>query len=137
MECGGVWRKSQLYINCQYTSRSKRKAVRKWLTKQEVIAKFGEESGLAIIERKLNDPELKARETRPHPENPEDENLFQFLVLDLDEYVEEEEDVMQQLYTVAEGSSDDSSSSSNAKKKKDKKNKGKKDKKRKKKAIKL
>ena len=109
--------------------------MRRWYTKQEVIQKFGEESGMAIIYRKLADPDLARRETRRHPENPDDDSLVQYLVLDLEEVVDEEEDLLSQMYSVAEASTDDSSDSSDNKKQK-KKNKSKKASKKKKKTSK-
>ena len=121
-----------MFINCKYSSKTKRKGVRKWFTRTEVIAKFGEANGLAIIGRKLADPFLAAKEVRDHPELPGCADMQQFLILDLDQEVEEEEDIMEHLYRVADKASDseddsnDNDSSSGAKKKKDKKNKHKK-----------
>ena len=121
LECGGLWKKSQLYISCRHSNSKKRRGVRKWLTAKEIIAKFGQESGQAIMDRKLADPELMEKEVRDHPENPGDPNLRQFKILDLDEEVDCEEELMQHMYRVAEAGSSGSSSSSSNKKKKDKK----------------
>ena len=105
--------------------------MRKWFTKAELYAKFGAENGQAIIDRKLADPVLASKEVRRHPELPDSEELQQYLVLDLDQESEEEEDILSQMYTVADkGSDSDSSDSSgnSSEKKPKKKQKNKKDK---------
>ena len=134
MACGGAWKQSQLFLNCRYQNSSKRKGVRKWMLRSEVISKFGEQSGQAIIDRKLADPELCEREVRKHPENPDDPALMQFLILDLEEQVDTEEELMEQLYSVAEDSSASYGSGGSSNKAKKKNKKATKDKKKKKKA---
>lgn len=46
---------------------------RRWLTAAEMDERFGHELASQIRARKLLDPELKAKETRPHPELPDNE----------------------------------------------------------------
>ena len=60
--------------------------------------------------RKLNDPEIKAREVRDHPELPGCAELQQFLILDFEQEVEEEESLMEAMYKVADSGDDTSSS---------------------------
>ena len=92
------------------------------MTRAEVIAKFGEEATDAIILRKQSDEKLKATEIRRHPELPESDELVQYLILDTSKFVEEEEEIMEQLYQAADidsasSSSTDSSSASKKPKK--------------------
>ncbi|OLP87280.1 hypothetical protein AK812_SmicGene31512 [Symbiodinium microadriaticum] len=143
-KCQGDWKTSSIYLNLKNVKSTKRTGVRVWMTRAEVIAKFGEEATDAIILRKQSDEKLKATEIRRHPELPESDELVQYLILDTSKFVEEEEEIMEQLYQAADidsasSSSTDSSSASkkpkkvkkpkNKKQSKDKKDKAKKDKK--------
>ncbi len=145
-ESGGDWKKSKIYLNITSKEKNKRMGVREWVTRKEIVDKYGEEGAKAIIEYKLSTPELKD-DIRDHPEAPGCESMKQFLVLNMDKHVESNETVVSRLYEAAEeessssgsssdsnsGESSDSESSSSIKKKKKKKTKGKKDKKSKKK----
>ena len=86
--------------------------MRVWMTRAEVIAKFGETSADAIILRKQGDEKLRKSEIRRHPELPESDELVQFLILDTSKFVEEEEEIMEQLYQAADNDSSSSSSAS-------------------------
>ena len=46
---------------------------RRWLTAAEMDQRFGPDLGAQIRNRKLLDPELKAKEVRAHPELPDNE----------------------------------------------------------------
>ncbi|OLQ14948.1 hypothetical protein AK812_SmicGene837 [Symbiodinium microadriaticum] len=121
-KCQGDWKTSSIYLNLKSISRTRRTGVRVWMTRAEVIAKFGETSADAIILRKQGDEKLRKSEIRRHPELPESDELVQFLILDTSKFVEEEEEIMEQLYQAADNDSSSSSSgSSEALKKKDKK----------------
>ena len=52
------------------THSKKRQGKRVWLTYKELVSKFGE-SAEDIIERKLGDADLKAKEVRAHPDAPD------------------------------------------------------------------
>ena len=83
--------------------------VREWMTKRELIQKFGQEGAEAIISRKESDPELKSNEVRGHPDAPE---LSQYLTLNMDKVTETEETTIARLFKATEEDSSSSSSSS-------------------------
>ena len=74
-ECGGDWTKSKLYLSIKDSHSTKRQGKRVWLTRKQLIEKFGD-AAADIIERKVGDPELKAKEVRQHPELPESQDRF-------------------------------------------------------------
>ncbi|CAE7278142.1 unnamed protein product, partial [Symbiodinium microadriaticum] len=111
-KCQGDWKTSSIYLNLKSISRTRRTGVRVWMTRAEVIAKFGETSADAIILRKQGDEKLRKSEIRRHPELPESDELVQFLILDTSKFVEEEEEIMEQLYQAADNDSSSSSSGS-------------------------
>ena len=82
------------------------------MTRNQAVAKFGEASADAIILRKMNDPTLMHSEIKRHPDLPDSVELMQFLILDMEQEIEEEEEVMSLLYKLAEAKDDDSSSGS-------------------------
>ena len=55
---------------------NKRQGKRVWMTKKDLIAKFGEEPAIDIIERKLGDKELSETEVRDHPECPKNKDGY-------------------------------------------------------------
>ena len=112
LNCTGDWAKSSLYINCKSSHSSVRKGVRRWMTRQEVVGRFGESAAEAIILRKLGDPTLSVSECRRHPELPDSVDLMQFLILDTEVQVDKEEDLMQILCKAAESANDNETSSS-------------------------
>ena len=75
----GQWKSSKFLQPIRERHTSRTRGTRKWLTRAEVISRFGEELATQIINRKLFDEELKSRETRPHPDLPENEDLFLYL----------------------------------------------------------
>ncbi|CAE7212823.1 unnamed protein product [Symbiodinium sp. CCMP2592] len=123
-KCNGDWKTSSIYLNLKNIKSTRRTGVRVWMTRAEVVAKFGETSADAIILRKLGDEKLKNSEVRRHPELPESDELVQYLILDTSKFVEQEEEIMEQLYSAAEvDSSSSESSDSSASTKKAKKDK--------------
>ncbi|CAE7828314.1 unnamed protein product, partial [Symbiodinium necroappetens] len=117
-KCQGDWKTSSIYLNLKSISRTRRTGVRVWMTRAEVVAKFGETSADAIILRKQGDEKLRTSEIRRHPELPESDELVQYLILDTSKFVEEEEEVMEQLYQAADVDSSSSSSDTSAASKK-------------------
>ena len=69
-DCAGDWNKSKLYMSLKDTHSQKRQGKRVWLTFKELVSKFGE-SAEDIVERKLGDADLKAKEVRAHPDAPD------------------------------------------------------------------
>lgn len=69
-ECSGNWTESKIYL--QAKSKDKRKIMGRcvWLTKPELISKFGQEGAENLIDYKMNDAKLKETETRWHPSAP-------------------------------------------------------------------
>ena len=69
-DCAGDWTRSKLYMTLKDKHSKKRQGKRVWLTFKELVTKFGE-SAEDIVERKLGDADLKAKEVRPHPDAPD------------------------------------------------------------------
>ncbi|CAE7854005.1 unnamed protein product [Symbiodinium sp. KB8] len=128
LNCGGNWSKSQLYINCKTKNSTKRKGVRKWMTRQDIENKFGAANAEAIILRKLGDDKIRELEVKKHPDLPDSVDMMQFLIFDSEEEIEQEEEVMEMLYKLAEGSDSSESATSNDSSSADKKKKKKKSK---------
>ena len=71
MKTEGVWRNSLVYKTIKRKSRSGHRAVRKWLTRSQMLQVFGcADIVESIISRKMGDRELAATEIRPHPDAP-------------------------------------------------------------------
>ena len=68
-DCAGDWTKSKLYMTLKDKHSKKRQGKRVWLTYKELVSKFGD-AAEDIVERKLGDADLKAKEVRPHPDAP-------------------------------------------------------------------
>ena len=52
-------------------SSNRKKGLRRWYTKAELIERYGESVALAIIEAKETDDEKRVSEIRNHPECPQ------------------------------------------------------------------
>ena len=74
LSCGGTWEKSKLLQTMRNEKRLRHRGARIWLTKQQIVDKYGSK-GIAesICNAKLDDPELKKTQTREHPDCPNDE----------------------------------------------------------------
>ena len=73
-ECKGEWRKSALYLKMTSRKSSSSFGSRRWLTRNQLIAKYGDESMAdSICDGKLGDEELKRTHTKPHPDAPDNE----------------------------------------------------------------
>ncbi|CAK9032511.1 unnamed protein product, partial [Durusdinium trenchii] len=110
LKTGGHWRKGLIWREVVKRHKGISRGVRKWLTRAQMISHFGDETTAdAVITRKASLPEL-ADEIRDHPELP---GLKQYLILVEDEEVQEEEDLVTDLFRTQDaGSKSDSSSSS-------------------------
>ena len=64
------WVRSKLVCKLRSRTAQKKKGLRKWMFKAEMITRFGEDVALAMIEAKENDPERAEREIREHPDCP-------------------------------------------------------------------
>lgn len=111
LSCGGNWKTSRLYISITSKNKSKTCGVRRWLTKAELVNRFGKDVAEDIIARKMGDESLRERETRWHPELPGNEEWRQYLTLDDATETESAEEVIKNMYSCAQGSSSSSSSS--------------------------
>ena len=107
-ECEGNWKKSGLYLSAVSTERSKRRGVRVWKTKAELVERFGQAGAESIITRKMGGEDLRSKETREHPEAPGCPDLRQFLVLDSEKVIEEEEEVISRLFKAADEETEES-----------------------------
>ena len=113
-ECEGMWKRSSLYLSAISKEKTKRRGVRVWKTKVELEERFGKAGAEAIIHRKMQDEDLKSKEIREHPEAPGCLELQQFLVLDSEKTIEEEEEVISRLYKAADGPDSESYSGSDS-----------------------
>eukprot|EP00435_Cladocopium_sp_Y103_P018095 s959_g4.t1 len=110
-ESGGDWRKSKIYLQVKQSERFSRVGVREWMTRAEMIDRFGPEGTAAIIDRKLSDKDLAKSETRRHPEAPDCDSLMQFLCLNQEKETDSTETTVNTLYEAAEAESSSSDSS--------------------------
>ena len=73
-ECKGEWRKSALFLKMTSRSSSSSFGSRRWLTRNQLVAKYNDQSMAdAICNGKLGDEELKNTHTKPHPDAPQNE----------------------------------------------------------------
>ena len=133
-EAGENWSKAKIFLQVSSANRNVKLGEREWMTKLDLERKFGEDGASSIICRKLEDKELRKTEVRFHPDAPEDENLMQFRVLNLDKESDSNETTINRLFKAVDDacsssdsessvSSSSSSSESSAPKKKGKKTK--------------
>lgn len=66
----GNWDKSKFYMDIKTRHSSRRRGVRKWLLRHEMVEKFTEPVAQAMIDHKLADEKLLEKETRYHPNLP-------------------------------------------------------------------
>lgn len=131
-ECGGNWSTSKLVLQCRSKDKTKRMGARVWMTKKQLVERYGEEGAEAIIAHKTSDPELMKSHVRDHEDAPGVESMRQYLVLDMDQVVEIQEECITRMFQAAEESSSESessesSSSSDKKRKRKNMSKGKKE----------
>ncbi|CAL1154673.1 unnamed protein product, partial [Cladocopium goreaui] len=96
----------------------RKKGTRKWLFATEMDQMFGVPVATLMRTRKLENAELRAKETRNHPELPEAEEHMQFLTLVEDAEEDSHEEEFDRLFTCMDESSSSSSSSGDKKHKK-------------------
>ncbi|CAK9093973.1 Uncharacterized protein SCF082_LOCUS44188, partial [Durusdinium trenchii] len=82
--CGGEWTNSAIYKEITNSSENKKRGVRRWLTRTQMLPFFDNDPDIVdgIIARKLADEQLRESEVRDHPELP---SVQQYLVLVQDE----------------------------------------------------
>ena len=73
LQSGENWSKSKLLIRLRNKNSNAKKGCRKWLTRAEMVTRWGEDVAQAMIDAKENDPERARKEIRPHPELPKRE----------------------------------------------------------------
>ncbi|CAE7623099.1 unnamed protein product [Symbiodinium sp. CCMP2592] len=111
VQCGGKWVNSMVLKTIRHKHKNGKRAARRWLTKSQLLAHFGDESVVeAIVLRKEADKDLAEAEIRDHPDLPgrmiltfngatrNTAGLKQYLVLVEDEEVDESEDEIEQLF---------------------------------------
>lgn len=108
-EANGKWKDSKIYLQAKTKASNRKTGRRMWLTRAEMVIKFGEQGAAAIIERKLADPELLRSQVRRHPEAPDEPSLTQYLCLDMDSESYEEEEVVTKLFKAVDAGGDDDS----------------------------
>ena len=69
--CQGAWTQSDFFLQLKQKKKHRRYGCRVWLTRGELIKKFGSESVAAeIIEQKLHDPQVRKEQVRAHSDGP-------------------------------------------------------------------
>ena len=71
----GNWCKSKLLVRLRSKHASKKKGMRRWYTRTELVQKNGETIADAMIEEKLADDEKRETEVRNHPDCPSRKDL--------------------------------------------------------------
>ena len=65
----GQWRHSDFYMQLKQKKRNRKFGCRKWLTRSEMLAKFGSASVAdEIIAAQMHDENVKATQVRAHPD---------------------------------------------------------------------
>ncbi|CAK9079139.1 unnamed protein product [Durusdinium trenchii] len=109
----GKWRQGVVWREVVQRHRGVTRGVRKWLTRKQLIEHFvDEETADAVIARKHEIQDLAGTEIREHPELP---GLEQYLVLVEDEEVQEDENLMTDMFKCKDEGSASESESANMK----------------------
>ena len=67
--CCGVWTQSDFFLQIKVKRRNRSFGGRRWLTRMELITKYGaEEIAEQIIEAKQHDAEASKNQVRAHPD---------------------------------------------------------------------
>ena len=69
--CQGVWKESHLYLQLSQKSRHRKIGRRSWLTKPELIKKYGDKQAATLIwDAKIEEDDGSGSQVRPHPDCP-------------------------------------------------------------------
>ena len=143
LQASEVWTRSTVYLNVTCSQGTRRRGVKRWMTRCEIEKQYGESVAMCIIEHKLNNPELCEQEVRWHPDCPGVEATIgvarcvpfrvleyhtyslqearQYWVLDSESTEEVKEDWISRLFKAAEQEDSEPSSSPRSAEKKKKK----------------
>lgn len=70
--CAGEWTKSSFYESIKSENRTRRQGSRRWMTRQQVRAKYGDNAVADLIcDSKLKDEQTKNEQTKPHWDCPD------------------------------------------------------------------
>lgn len=72
-ECSGNWQKSSLYLQMRESRTNRKHGCRRWMTRKQVIEKWGQKIGDEICDLKLSDPESSRTQVKNHPDHPTSE----------------------------------------------------------------
>lgn len=72
--CEGRWKESKFLQSVRERHGHRKRGVRKWLLSHEMDTMFGVVIAALMRERKLENQDLKAKETRFHPDLPQHED---------------------------------------------------------------
>ena len=72
ISCRGEWRQSKLYEKITSRKSCRTYGARVWLTKSQIMAKYGGDEAVAndIISTKTETEEARQTQTKPHPDAP-------------------------------------------------------------------
>ena len=105
------WKASKLLVTLRSKTGSKKKGLRRWLTKADLVLMYKDEDVVqSIVDAKENDKQLCATQVRKHPDCPHREDMKQYLcVVDTTEedYTGEE---VEHTFEMEQDSDSDSSS---------------------------
>ena len=70
LAAGENWTQISVYLSATSTTGTRRRGVKRWLTYAEIERQYGATVAKAMVDHKLNTPELAENEVRFHPDAP-------------------------------------------------------------------
>ena len=102
------WKQSELVLQMRSRHSHKMRGARRWITEREISNKYGsDEIASDIVNRKLNDEQLRKTQVRDHPDLPGRADMRQYLVWDESVESEEHDEVVESLFGLSGSGSDD------------------------------
>ena len=96
MAANESWTSSSLVVRMRQSHRTTHRGGRRWLSKEQIAAKYGsEEVAKEITKHKESDEVLRASDTKPHPDRP---GKLLYLCWDEEYVAEERDEVLEQLF---------------------------------------
>lgn len=96
---GENWKSSEFVVQMKTINKTRRRGARKWMTKADLIKKYGSEDvAVAIIQGKESDKRLRDTQIRPHPEVPDRPEMQQYLCYDEESVVDQDDHIMSSLF---------------------------------------
>ena len=91
------WSRSQFVLRMRNSVSSKHRGARRWMPKQDIVKRYGEDVACQIISEKQK-PELENVQWKRHPDLPDLKELFLFKCWDEEVEAEERDEVIESLF---------------------------------------